>query len=110
MSGCGPWTVTDSGGILADDMGIGKNHTDLLPLLEDAYSSGEQSPSLITCPASLVYNWERRIRRFAPDLKSIIRGGKQFGAGRVPLNEGGKKSLGLSGYVTSILRFAEKEM
>ena len=51
-------------------MGLGKT-IQIIALLEDAYGSGEQSPSLIICPASLVYNWEHEIRRFAPDLKVL---------------------------------------
>lgn len=58
------------GGILADDMGLGKT-LQVITLLEDAYGSGEMSPSLIVCPASLVYNWEHEIGKFAPDLKVI---------------------------------------
>ena len=70
MSGCGPWTVTDSGVSWPMTWDWEKPYR-LLPLLEDAYGSGEQSPSLIICPASLVYNWEHEIRRFAPDLKVL---------------------------------------
>lgn len=54
------------GGILADDMGLGKT-IQSIALLEDAYSRGEILPSLIVCPASLVYNWECEIRQFAPE-------------------------------------------
>ena len=57
------------GGILADDMGLGKT-IQTIALLEDEYGggTGETAPSLIVCPASLVYNWEHEIRKFAPDL------------------------------------------
>ena len=60
------------------DMGLGKT-IQIIALLEDAYGSGEQSPSLIICPASLVYNWEHEIRRFAPDLKvmSVVGSGSE---------------------------------
>ena len=41
------------GGILADEMGLGKS-VQLLSLIEARKGNG---PSLIVCPASLVYNW-----------------------------------------------------
>lgn len=58
------------GGILADDMGLGKT-LQVITLLEDAYEGGEKQPSLIVCPASLVYNWEYEIEKFAPGLKVL---------------------------------------
>ncbi|MCB7062362.1 DEAD/DEAH box helicase [Enterocloster citroniae] len=66
------------GGILADDMGLGKT-LQIITLLEDAYEGGEQQPSLIVCPASLVYNWEHEIGKFAPELKvlSIVGNGPE---------------------------------
>ena len=67
--------VNGFGGILADDMGLGKT-IQTITLLEDAYGGEqkEQEPSLIVCPASLVYNWEHEIRKFAPDLtiRSVV--------------------------------------
>lgn len=58
------------GGILADDMGLGKT-LQIITLLEDVYEAGEHKPSLVVCPASLVYNWEHEIRKFAPGLSVL---------------------------------------
>ncbi len=51
------------GGCLADDMGLGKTIT--LIALHLHRASG---PTLVVCPASLLGNWEREIRRFAPGV------------------------------------------
>ena len=55
------------GGILADDMGLGKT-LQVISLLLDARERGNDLPSLVVCPASLVLNWEAEVRRFAPAL------------------------------------------
>ena len=57
------------GGILADDMGLGKT-LQMICVLLAAREEGKLSPSLVTCPASLVYNWLEELRRFAPALKA----------------------------------------
>ena len=69
-------TVSENGfgGILADDMGLGKTLqiiTLLLAAKEKAVQE-DNKPSLIVCPASLVYNWESEIRKFAPQLTSLV--------------------------------------
>lgn len=57
------------GGILADDMGLGKT-LQMIAVLLSAKESGQAMPSLIVCPASLVYNWQEECSRFAPELKT----------------------------------------
>ncbi|NEG70420.1 DEAD/DEAH box helicase [Bifidobacterium choloepi] len=70
----------DFGGILADEMGLGKTVQTIALLASQYESAGAASrlPSLIVCPASLVYNWQREIRRFAPELAvDVCVGSKQ---------------------------------
>ena len=62
-------------GILADEMGLGKSLqliTLLLARKDEAQACG---PSLIVCPASLVYNWAQECEKFAPALRvSVVTG------------------------------------
>ncbi len=64
------------GGILADDMGLGKTLQAIAVLLA-AKEAGETDPSLIVCPASLVYNWQEEFARFAPQLKTLVIAGSK---------------------------------
>ncbi len=58
------------GGILADDMGLGKT-LQVLSYLLAMKEAGQNLPSLIVCPASLVLNWEEECKKFTPQLHSI---------------------------------------
>lgn len=56
------------GGILADEMGLGKSVQLIALLLARRAEARSVGPSLIVCPASLVYNWLAEFERFAPEL------------------------------------------
>lgn len=62
------------GGILADDMGLGKTIQTIAFLNEE--QTGVKLPSLVVCPTSVVENWNREAKRFAPDMKVIALVGK----------------------------------
>ncbi|WP_030996401.1 DEAD/DEAH box helicase [Streptomyces sp. NRRL F-5630] len=54
------------GGCLADDMGLGKTVQLIALHLHRQEHEGTRGPTLVVCPASLLGNWEREVRRFAP--------------------------------------------
>jgi superfamily II DNA or RNA helicase len=60
-------TELGMGGVLADDMGLGKT-IQAIALLT---SRPQDRPHLVVCPTSVVGNWERELRRFAPDLPVV---------------------------------------
>lgn len=64
LSSCG------FGGILADEMGLGKTVQVIALLL--SVKEELSDPALIICPASLVFNWENELHRFAPDLAVLV--------------------------------------
>ena len=55
-------------GVLADDMGLGKT-VQTLALLQKAKEKDQKEPNLVVCPTSVVFNWEKEIEKFAPNLK-----------------------------------------
>lgn len=63
------------GGILADDMGIGKT-IQIIALFEDACNDPSKK-SLVVCPASLILNWDSEIKKFTTDIKTHIIMGNQ---------------------------------
>ncbi|MBE9640073.1 DEAD/DEAH box helicase [Salipiger mangrovisoli] len=67
-------TAKRTGGlILADEMGLGKTLQIIALLMMDP--PPHTAPALIICPTSLIANWVREIRRFAPSLTILVHRG-----------------------------------
>ena len=62
------------GGILADEMGLGKTLQMICVISSDKEAAASR-PSLVVCPASLVYNWQEEFNRFAPSLSTLVLSG-----------------------------------
>lgn len=66
-------------GILADEMGLGKTLQIIAVLLSEKEKSAEKEegglPSLVVTPTSLMYNWEREFKKFAPALNVTVLAG-----------------------------------
>jgi superfamily II DNA or RNA helicase len=56
------------GGCLADDMGLGKT-IQVIALILLQREKGKRAANLIVVPATLIFNWQAEIARFAPSLK-----------------------------------------
>ncbi|WP_132991810.1 DEAD/DEAH box helicase [Gordonia zhaorongruii] len=64
-----------SGAVLADDMGLGKT-VQVIALLTTIRSDGERHPpALVVSPMSVIGNWQRELRTFAPDLTVTVHHG-----------------------------------
>lgn len=59
------------GGILADDMGLGKTIQTLCHLHHEKQSGRADLPCLIIAPKSVVPNWAKEVRKFAPSLSVL---------------------------------------
>ncbi|KAF8702487.1 hypothetical protein HU200_032865 [Digitaria exilis] len=80
------------GAILADEMGLGKTvqAVTYLTLLRHLYN--DPGPHLIVCPASVLENWERELRKWCPSFSIIM----FHGAGRTAYSKE-LSSLGKAG-------------
>ena len=60
------------GGILADDMGLGKTVQILAVILSYIEENKNPKPSIVVCPSSLTLNWNNEIKKFAPNIKTLV--------------------------------------
>ncbi|MBC1472279.1 DEAD/DEAH box helicase [Listeria seeligeri] len=66
------------GGILADDMGLGKTVQTISFLASELEEKPDLKPVLIVTPASLLYNWQSELEKFAPDIPvTVLHGTKE---------------------------------
>ncbi len=63
-------------GCLADDMGLGKTVQVIARLVQEReQAKAEIAPTLLIAPTSVVGNWLREIKKFAPQLRAMIHHG-----------------------------------
>lgn len=68
------WWLATKGGLLADDVGVGKTCSVICGL-----ASGQPMPCLVVCPKHLLLQWKREIQRFLPALKvHVIKKGSPY--------------------------------
>jgi superfamily II DNA or RNA helicase len=70
------------GACLADDMGLGKTVQLIAFLLHCRQQERLTGPTLLVCPTSVLGNWEREIKRFAPSLTLLVHHGGQRSQGK----------------------------
>lgn len=63
------------GACLADDMGLGKTVQVIALLARQAEDGHGTKKTLLVCPMSIIGNWTRELRRFAPSLRVYIHHG-----------------------------------
>lgn len=68
--------TVNAGACLADDMGLGKT-LQTICFITDRLQNDVENMALIVCPASLIYNWQTEIEKFAPHLRCYIHHGTQ---------------------------------
>ncbi|MNK41369.1 ATP-dependent helicase HepA [compost metagenome] len=84
------------GGCLADDMGLGKT-IQILAFILSQQEKVDRNTNLIVVPASLVFNWQQEIKKFAPTLKVTT----IYGANRIKqLKDFDKYQVVLTSYGT----------
>lgn len=69
------------GGILADDMGLGKT-LQVLAFIQYKVRQSIKKPMLVVVPTSLLFNWEKEIEKFVPELSYAVYYGNNRNGGK----------------------------
>jgi len=86
------------GACLADDMGLGKTIQFIAFLLYLKEQDVLESPTLLVCPTSVLGNWEREVKKFAPTLKAIVHHGDKRSKGKTFAKAAKTKDLVITSY------------
>ncbi|WP_225896629.1 DEAD/DEAH box helicase [Amazonocrinis nigriterrae] len=86
------------GACLADDMGLGKTIQFIAFLLHLKEQDALEKPTLLVCPTSVLSNWEREVKRFAPTLKVLQYHGDKRPKGKAFVEAVKKHDLVITSY------------
>ncbi len=86
------------GACLADDMGLGKTAQLIAFLLHLQEQQALTQPTLVVCPTSVLGNWEREVKKFAPSLKVMLHYGDKRSKGEVFGKEVQKHEIVITSY------------
>ena len=86
------------GACLADDMGLGKTIQLIAFLLNLKQQDLLTKPTLLICPTSVINNWEREVKKFAPKLNTLIHHGNQREQGKTFAKTAKDKQLVITSY------------
>ena len=86
------------GACLADDMGLGKTIQLIAMLLHLQEQDSLENPTLLICPTSVLGNWEREVKRFAPTLKLSVHHGDKRSQGKAFAKAVADKQIVLTSY------------
>ncbi|KAL6566286.1 Protein CHROMATIN REMODELING 19 [Orobanche gracilis] len=81
------------GAILADEMGLGKTIQAITYLILLKHLEDDPGPHLIVCPASVLENWERELKKWCPSFTVLQYHGSARAAYSKELNSLGKAGL-----------------
>ncbi|OKH36871.1 ATP-dependent helicase [[Phormidium ambiguum] IAM M-71] len=86
------------GACLADDMGLGKTIQFIAFLLHLKEENALEKPTLLVCPTSVLGNWEREVKKFAPSLKVVLHHGDKRPKGKTFAKAVQDKDLVITSY------------
>jgi SNF2 family DNA or RNA helicase len=86
------------GACLADDMGLGKTIQLIAFILNLDRQDILTKPTLLICPTSVINNWEREVKKFAPSLKTLIHHGDKRDKGKTFSKSVKDKQLVITSY------------
>ena len=86
------------GACLADDMGLGKTIQLIAFLLYLKQEEALGGPVLLVCPTSVLSNWQREVKKFGPELNTLIYHGDKRPKGSALVKATKKLDLVITSY------------